>query len=117
MRTEDSELTSNEVKVTTSSATPNPKRVAAGKRNRLLWKGLTPAGRERLRQTALQHRPWQFATGPRSVEGKASSAANGKRRQKGPKSVREIRAELADIGDLVRQLRELRNAVGQVPLV
>jgi hypothetical protein len=115
MKNTHSEMTSNRGSgVATASRTANPKRVAAGRRNRLMRRGLTPEGRERLRQTAFKHQPWRFATGPRSVEGKARSAANGKKRQKGAKSVREIRAELADIGDLVRQLRELRRTVGVV---
>lgn len=97
----------------TESPTPNPKRVEAGRRNRLLRKRLTPEGRERLRQTALRHRPFRFATGPRTPEGKARAAANNKRQQKGPKSLREIHRELADVGDLVRQLREGRYAVGE----
>src|SRR5262245_20964648 len=73
----------------------NPRRVAAGKLNRLKRKGLSPEGRERLRQAALRHQPWRFSTGPRTVEGKAMAAANGKKRQVGFLTVRELRAELA----------------------
>ena len=58
----------------TRSAAPNPKRVAAGRLNRAKRKGLTPEGRERLRQLALKHQPWQFSTGPRSAAGKAKVA-------------------------------------------
>ena len=39
-------------------------------------KGLTPAGRERLRRAAARNRPWRFSTGPRTPEGKARSRAN-----------------------------------------
>jgi hypothetical protein len=39
--------------------------------------GLTPEGRHRLREAALANRPWEHATGPRTAEGKARSAANG----------------------------------------
>jgi hypothetical protein len=116
MRNADSELTSNgRAGMTTTAATPNPKRVAAGRRNRVLRGNLTPEGRERLRQTALKHQPWRLATGPRSVAGKAMAAANGKKRQKGPKSIRQIRKELADVGDLLRQMRELRSGIGEAP--
>src|SRR5207244_2524112 len=44
---------------------PNPRRVAAGRRNRALREGLTEAGRRRLRETALRHRPWPYSTGPK----------------------------------------------------
>jgi hypothetical protein len=71
-------------------------------------KGLTPEGRERLRQAALANRPWQFSTGPRTPEGKARVARNGKRRQLGPLSVREIRADLAELRTLVAQMQQAR---------
>jgi hypothetical protein len=88
----------------------NPKRVAAGKRNRALWRGLTEAGRRRLRESALRHRPWRFATGPRTPEGKARAAANAKRCQLGPRSVREVRADLADLRGLLAEIRACRQA-------
>ena len=69
----------------------NPRRQAAGKRNQALRQGLSEAGRNRLREAALSHRPWELSTGPRSVAGKAIAASNGKRRQKGRYSVRELR--------------------------
>jgi len=87
---------------------PNAKRVAAGKRNRLKRRGLTPEGRERLRQAALTNRPWRFSTGPRTARGKASAAANGKKRQKGELSVRELRAEVADVRSLLTSLHDLQ---------
>lgn len=59
---------------------PNPRRVAAGKKNRLKWPGLTAAGRERLRQATLANKPWLQSTGPKTREGKARSAANGRLR-------------------------------------
>ena len=76
---------------------PNPRRVAAGKRNRRKRRGLTVAGRERLRQAALANRPWEQSSGPKTVAGKAQAALNGKRRQKGDQSQRELRALVADI--------------------
>jgi len=92
-----------------SSATvPNSKRVAAGRRNRQKWRGLSPEGRERLRQAALRHQPWRFATGPRTDEGKAQAARNGKVRQQGPRSIRQIQADLAGLNVLLGELRQTR---------
>jgi hypothetical protein len=64
--------------MTASSPPPNPRRVAAGKLNRRKHKGFTPEGRQRLRRAALENRPWLHATGPRTPQGKARAAANGK---------------------------------------
>jgi hypothetical protein len=90
---------------------PNPRRVAAGKRNRALRKGLTEEGRQRLREAALRGEPWKHATGPKTPEGKARSAANGKKRQLGPLSVREIRADLAGLRGLLGDMRATRELV------
>ena len=65
-------------------ASPNPRRVEAGRRNQKKWRGFSADGLRRLRQAALDHRPWQHSTGPRTAAGKARSAANGRIRQKGP---------------------------------
>lgn len=89
----------------------NPRRVAAGQRNRQLRKGLSDGGRERLRAAALQHQPWRHSTGPRTAEGKAQSRSNGKRRQIGEISVRELRAEVADVDEVIREMAELRHAL------
>ena len=107
--------TANKAAVPTLAAgahRPNPKRVAAGRLNRSKRKGLTPQGRERLRQAALANRPWEFSTGPRTPEGKARVALNGKARQKGPVSVRQLRAQLADLRGLVNEMREGRKLAG-----
>jgi hypothetical protein len=90
---------------------PNPRRVAAGRLNRLKRKGLTPEGRERLRQAALRNRPWRFSTGPRTPEGKARVAKNGKRSQRGPVSVRDLKAQLAGLRGLVEEMRAARALV------
>jgi hypothetical protein len=75
---------------------------------------LTPAGREKLRQSALKHQPWQFSTGPRTPEGKAKVALNGKKRQKETVSVRELRAALCDIHVLRAEMAVSRlAAVGE----
>ena len=95
-------------------ASPNPKRVEAGRRNRLKRQGFTPEGRERLRRAALAHRPWEHATGPRTAAGKARSAANGKVRQKGPTSVRERRSALRAIRLLCRAMQSMREGLAAV---
>jgi hypothetical protein len=91
---------------------PNPRRVAAGRLNRARRGPLTPEGRERLRQAALRNRPWEHSTGPRTLAGRAQSIINGKRRQRGPKSVREIRGDLKRVDELIRQMRQARAAAG-----
>jgi hypothetical protein len=103
MRSGDTELGSKPAK--------NPKRVAAGKLNRSKRKGLTPAGRERLRQAALRTRPWLRSTGPTSAAGKAQAVRNGKRRQLGPLSVRELRAALLDVYSTMRAMTVTRAGV------
>jgi hypothetical protein len=94
--------------VTTSQ---NPNRVAAARLNRQKWKGFTPEGLEKLRQTALKNKPWQFSTGPRTKAGKAKVALNGKKRQLGPRSVREVRADMQELRDLVREMQESRGCL------
>jgi hypothetical protein len=96
------------------SASPNPRRVEAGRRNRSKRRGLTPEGRERLRRAALAHRPWEHATGPRTAAGKARSAANGKVRQKGPTSVRGRRSALRAVRLLCRAMASLREGLAAV---
>src|SRR5262249_37865589 len=87
---------------------PNPRRVAAGKRNRAKRQGLTPQGRTKLRQSALAARPWQNATGPRTPEGKARAAQNGKVRQTAEVSTRAIARELAEVNRLMRDMAATR---------
>lgn len=95
--------------------TKNPKRVAAGKLNRAKRKGLSPQGRERLREAALKNRPWRFSTGPRSIDGKTRAARNNKVQQKGPLSVRELRSGLAELRALAADMREVRTQLIGVP--
>jgi hypothetical protein len=86
-------------------------RQIAGKLNRAKRKGLTAEGRQRLREAALAAKPWHFATGPKSLEGKRKSAANGRRRQKGEFSARQILATTAEINRMIRSLSELRHSL------
>lgn len=89
----------------------NPRRVAAGRRNRELRRGLTDAGRERLRESTSRYQPWRFATGPRTDEGKRQVATNGKVRQIGSLSVRERRALMAELTADLKEFRQLRGQV------
>ena len=91
-----------------SPSPPNPCRVEAGKRNRAKRRGLSADGRERLREAALANRPWEGSTGPRTPEGKAKAAVNGRTRQRGLKSVREVRSELAEVHAIIGQMQALR---------
>lgn len=75
----------------------SPRRVAAGKLNRLKRQGLTDAGRQRLREAALANRPWLHSTGPTSEAGRVRSAANGRFRQSGATSKRQLRREMRAI--------------------
>ena len=90
---------------------PNPRRVEAGRRNQQKWKGLTDAGRVRLRVAALKHQPWLHSTGPRTPEGKAKVAMNGRSRQLDAVSRREVHRELAPFDDVLARLAEIRQQV------
>jgi hypothetical protein len=91
--------------MTEPSASPNPRRVEAGRRSRQKWRGFSADGIQRLRQAALANRPWEHSTGPRTAAGKARSVENCRVTQKGPRSVRQLRAELAEFKLLITQMR------------
>ena len=55
------------------------KQIEACRRNWEKWRGVTPEGRERLREAARRNRPWLHSTGPKSGSGKARSRANAVR--------------------------------------
>jgi hypothetical protein len=94
---------------------PSPRQIA-GRLNRSLRKPLTAQTRQALRTAALLNRPWTHSTGPRSAAGRAQSAINGKRRQKGEYSVREMRRQMTDVTNQANLLRQLRNAALQIRL-
>lgn len=52
------------------------RKLTANRANLRTRKGLTPAGRQRLREAALRNRPWEVSTGPRTAGGKARSRGN-----------------------------------------
>ena len=89
----------------------NPKRVAAGKRNRKKRGPLTEEGLSRLREAALENRPWEKSTGPKTAEGKAKAAANGRARQRGQKSRRQIRKEVMAGVVQIDELAALRHSL------
>jgi hypothetical protein len=114
MRIDDAELVSNArkaIEVAAPSRAPNPRRVAAGKRNRALRKELTEEGRRRLQEAARRNQPWQHSTGPKTPTGKARAAQNAKNLQLGPLSVREIKRDLADLPGLLGDMRANRQMV------
>jgi hypothetical protein len=114
MRIDDAELVSNTrnaIEVGASSRPANPRRVAAGKRNRALRKGLTEEGRRQLQEAARRNQPWQHSTGPKTSAGKARAAKNAKNLQLGPLSVREIKRDLADVRGLLGDMRANRRMV------
>jgi hypothetical protein len=99
--------------MSTSLPSPSPKRAAAGRLNRQKRRGLTPEGLERLRQCALANRPWEASTGPRTPEGKAQAACNGKLRQKGEKSTREVASSLAEVMALLEDMAAARQLASE----
>jgi hypothetical protein len=96
-----------------TTAVPSLRRIAAGKQNVLKRKKFTAEGLARLRAVALANQPWRFSTGPRTVEGKRRSAANGRARQKGSQSVRQLRAERADYLGLIRTMAAGRHDLAE----
>lgn len=88
--------------------TNRSRRSEVGRLNRMKRRGLSEAGRQHLRKSAMRHQPWRLSTGPVTSQGKARSARNGKLRQKGALSVREARlqlkADLLAIHSLLRRV-------------
>ena len=80
-------------------------------RGRAPRRELTEEGRRRLREAALRNQPWKHSTGPRTPEGKARSAQNAKKRQVGPRSVRQLKRDLADLRGLLADMRANRQMV------
>ena len=85
---------------------PNPRRVTAGRANRLKRGTLTSSGRTRLRIAALENKPWMHSTGPRSEEGCEQAASNGRVRQTGLISTRESRKKLAEVRVLIGKIQD-----------
>ena len=54
-----------------------------------------------------------LGVGLRTTEGKMKAALNGKKRQKGSRSIRELKADLSDVQLLIEQMAALTKRVGQ----
>jgi hypothetical protein len=71
---------------------------------------------EWIRQAALKNRPWRFSTGARTAAGKPQLVLSGKKRQLGPRSVREVRADLAGLRQLLEDMHAARAAGTGMPI-
>lgn len=97
--------------VTPNIRMPNPRRVAAGRLNRAKRKAeLSAATRKRLSELAKANKPWLRATGPKTAEGKARAAKNGRSKQAGPKSIRAVKRELKELQSLLDEMQVARLA-------
>ena len=92
----------------------NPKRVLAGRINRMKRGPLPLESIYRMRDAINRNKPWKRSTGPRTPAGKAIVARNGKVRQMNPRSIREIRADICGIMCLVEANRKSWEAVLRV---
>ena len=92
----------------------NPKRVQAGRVNRMKRGPLPLESMHRMRDAINRKKPWQLSTGPRTPAGKAIVARNGKVRQINPRSIREIRADTCEIMCLIEANRESWDALLRV---
>ena len=86
---------------------PNDGRVAGDVRQ--LKRKHTPEGLQRLRETALKNRPWQYTRGPITPEGKAKVAQNGRYAQKNAVSRRQMEKETAEAHILLTQMAAVRS--------
>ena len=92
----------------------NPKRVLAGRSNRMKRGPLPLESIYRMRDAINRNKPWKRSTGPRTPAGKAKVARNEKVRQINPRSIREIRADICGIMCLIEANRERREALVRV---
>ena len=86
-------------------ANKNSKRVAAGRRNRKKRGAPTQQAIQRLREVADENRPWQFATGPQTAEGKVRSANSAKTRKPYFESTQIIQTAKGILSDLSKMKR------------
>jgi hypothetical protein len=93
---------------------PDHGRVVAGGVQQLKPKYFSPEVRQKKRDLALKNRPWQFATGPKTPEGKARVAQNGRYAQKGVLSRRQIACRLAEFDAMANGLAEMRRRIGDL---
>ena len=86
--------------------TSNPKRVLAGRSNRMKRGPLPLESIYRMRDAIDRKKPWQLSTGPRTPAGKAIAARNGRVRQINLRSIREIRADICGIMCMIEANRK-----------
>ena len=98
-------------KTSMESTNPNPRRALAGKLNFLKRRGLTPEGKLKLQAAIQFHQPWVDSTGPRSVEGKAKVALNGRRTKRGYTGVREMQREISAVMAMICEMQVARAEV------
>ncbi len=100
-----------------TASQPNPRRVAAGRANRAKRGSLSSSSRQRLRDLAIQNRPWEKSTGPRSQVGIETVARNlpqAKQKADSPRSF----VEFADkVLDRLRSFRCIENVDGDPTVV
>jgi hypothetical protein len=72
----------------------------------------SPDGLRRLREATLRNQPWKHATGPKTPEGKARVAQNGRYAQKDALSRRQLAKQMAECDALAANLAELRRRIG-----
>jgi hypothetical protein len=92
----------------------NPKRVLAGRINRMKRGPLPLESIYRMRDAINRNKPWKRSTGPRTPAGKAIVARNGRVRQINLRSIREIRADICDIMCLIEANRKRWDALLRV---
>ena len=92
----------------------NPKRVQAGRVNRMKRGPLPLESMNRMRDAINRNKPWKRSTGPRTPAGKAKVARNGKVRQMNSRSIREIRADMCGIMCLIEANRKSWEALLRV---
>ncbi len=90
------------------SKTKNPRRAAAGRRNRLLRGPVTAEQRQRCREAALERQPWLHSTGPQTAAGKAKAAANNQRRHCCLPEARLLREDSAAVLEMIKAMRATR---------
>ncbi len=84
----------------------NPKRVLAGRVNRMKRGPLPLESMSRMRDAINRNKPRKRSTGPRTPAGKAIVARNGRVRQINSRSIREIRADICGIMCMIEANRK-----------
>lgn len=100
--------------ISADSPRPDPRRQATGRKSRAMRGEVSEAGRASLREAIQKSQPWTKSTGPRTPAGKARSALNGKRRQKGLVSVRELRRYRDTLRERLLPLKKARQILDAV---